>query len=247
MSKNSKILGIITARGGSKGFPGKNIKPLLGKPLLAYSIEAAKSSGVFDRLIVSTEDEKIAEVARQYGCEVPFMRPKELARDDTPHLPVIQHAMQWLKENEKYEPDYVMILQPTSPLRQPFHMKEAVELIQKTGADSVMGVSEVPDNFTPTEVMRIKEDGTLQLFDGNPVYKRAVRRQDLPQCHASNGALYLFKTHLIFNKKNPNFYGEKVAPYVFDKKYAVDINTHQDWEEAEEALIKLQRQNVQES
>lgn len=228
--------------------PGKNIKPLLGKPLLAYSIEAAQSSGVFDRLIVSTEDEKIAEVARQYDCEVPFMRPKELAQDNTPHLPVIQHDVKWLKDNENYHPDYVMVLQPTSPLRQPFHMKDAVELIQKTGADSIMGVSEVPDNFTPTEVMRINEDGTLRLFNGNPVYKRAVRRQDLLQCHASNGALYLFKTHLIFDKENPNQYGDKVVPYVIDKKYAVDINNHQDWVEAEEALIKLQKeQNVQES
>jgi len=243
-----KILGIITARGGSKELPGKNIKPLLGKPLIAYSIEAAKSSGVFDRLIVSTEDEKIAEVARKYDCEVPFMRPKELARDDTPHLPVIQHDVQWLKDNEGYTPDYVMVLQPTSPLRQPFHIKEAVELILKTGADSIMGVSEVPDNFSPTEVMLINERGMLRLFNGNPVYKRAVRRQDLPQCHTSNGALYLFKTHLIFDKENPNQYGEKVVPYIIDKKYAVDINNHHDWTEAEGALIKLQKeQNVQES
>ena len=138
-----KILGVITARGGSKGIPGKNIKPFLGKPLIAYTIEAAKKSGVFDpavggtsRLILSTDDPEIAEVAKKYGCEVPFMRPKELAEDKSAHLPVMQHAVQWLKDNENYQPDYVMILQPTSPLRQPFHIKEAVELILKTGADS---------------------------------------------------------------------------------------------------------------
>src|SRR3989338_3168404 len=109
-----KILGVITARGGSKGIPGKNIKSLLGKPLIAYTIEAAKKSGVFDpavggasRLILSTDDPEIAEVAKKYGCEVPFLRPKELARDETPHLLVLQHAVQWLKENENYKPDYV--------------------------------------------------------------------------------------------------------------------------------------------
>src|SRR3989344_5697715 len=102
-----KILGIITARGGSKGIAGKNVKPLLGKPLIAYTIEAAKKSGVFDRLILSTDDEEIARVAREYGCEVPFMRPSELAQDTTPHLPVVQHAVEWLREHEKYSPDYL--------------------------------------------------------------------------------------------------------------------------------------------
>ncbi|KKU84922.1 MAG: CMP-N-acetylneuraminic acid synthetase, partial [Parcubacteria group bacterium GW2011_GWA2_47_8b] len=114
MPKQYKILGIITARGGSKGVPGKNIKLLGGKPLIAYSIEAAQKSGVFDRIILTTDDQKIADVAKQYGCEVPFMRPAELAGDTVQHLPVLRHAVQWLKDNDGYSPDYCMTFQPTS-------------------------------------------------------------------------------------------------------------------------------------
>ena len=132
-----KILGVITARGGSKGIPGKNIKLLCGKPLIAYTIEAAKKSGALDRLILSTDDPTIAQVAKSFGCEVPFMRPPELAKDHVSHLPVMQHAVQWLSNKEGYKPEYVMILQPTSPLRQPFHIKETVDLILETDADSV--------------------------------------------------------------------------------------------------------------
>lgn len=235
----AKILGVITARGGSKGIPGKNIKPLLGKPLIAYTIEAAKNSGALDRLILSTDDPAIAEIAKKYGCEVPFLRPKELAEDKTAHLPVMQHAVQWLADNETYRPDYAMILQPTSPLRQPFHIKEAVELILKTGADSVLSVSEIPENLSPHKAMVADKNGFLQLFNGDPVRKRTARRQDLPQAYWSIGSIYLFKTNLIFDSVEPNFYGEKVLPYVVDKKYVVDINIPEDWEEAEKALKNL--------
>lgn len=234
-----KILAVVTARGGSKGLPGKNIKSLLGKPLIVYSIEAAKASGVCDRVIISTEDPKIAEVALSYGCEVPFMRPVELAQDGTPHLPVMQHAVQWLKDNEGYEPDYVLTLQPTSPARQPFHIREAAELLEKSDADSIMAVSEVPDHFAPSEAMTIDERGLLRLIGGRPVWQRVVRRQDLPTYHAGNGMLYLFKARLLFDKENPNFYGDKVLPYIVEDKYAVDINNQKDWERAERVLREL--------
>ena len=112
-----KVLGIITARGGSKGIPGKNLKLLAGKPLLAYTIDTARRSGALDRVILSTEDEAIATAGRDLGCDVPFIRPLDLAHDDTPHLPVIQHATRWMQERVNYRPDAVMILQPTSPLR----------------------------------------------------------------------------------------------------------------------------------
>ena len=112
-----KLLGVITARGGSKGIPGKNLKLLAGRPLLDYPIETARRSGAFDRLILSTDDAGIAEAARRAGCDVPFLRPPELARDETPHLPVLQHAVAWLREHDGYDADAVMILQPTSPLR----------------------------------------------------------------------------------------------------------------------------------
>src|SRR5499427_7572207 len=115
--KSLKILGVVTARGGSKGLPGKNLRPLAGKPLIAHTIDTARDSRAFDRVILTTADDAIAQAGRRGGCEVPFMRPPDLARDETPHLPVLQHAVQWLRERERYEPDAVMILQPTSPLR----------------------------------------------------------------------------------------------------------------------------------
>lgn len=236
---NPKILGIITARGGSKGIPGKNIKPLLGKPLIAYTIEAAKKSGVLDRIILTTDDEEIARVAKNYGCEVPFMRPAELAKDDTPTLPVLAHALNWLKTNDSYEPEAVMILQPTSPLRQHFHIKEATELMIKSEADSIVGVTEMPPHFSPHRAMVVDENGRLKLFNGNPVRKRIVPRQALPKSYWNNTAIYLCKTHLIFHEDDPNLFGDHVLPYFMDAKYAVDIDEPEDWHRAEEALKNI--------
>lgn len=230
---NHKILGIVTARGGSKGIPGKNIKLLAGKPLIAYTIEAAKNSEIFDRIILSTDDAEIADTARPYGIEVPFMRPPELAKDDTPHLPVIQHALSWLKDNEKYVPDYVMVLQPTSPFRQASHIKEAIDLIIKTNADSVLGVSEISENFNPHRAMVIDENGGLQLFNGSPVRHRITPRQALPKTYWNNCSIYIVKTNFIFDEHEPNFFGGYVMPYIMEAKYSIDINEPEDWESAE--------------
>jgi len=132
-----KILGLIPARGGSKGIPRKNIKPLGGKPLIAYSIEAGLKSRYLDKVLVSTDDEEIAQVARQYGADVPFIRPAELARDDTPTLPVIQHALRFLADKgETY--DAVCLLQPSSPFRTPAFIDAAIEKYVRSGADSLV-------------------------------------------------------------------------------------------------------------
>ncbi len=234
-----KIVGIITARGGSKGIPGKNIKLLLGKPLIAYTIEAAKASGAFDKLIVSTDDEAIAKVCREYGAEVPFVRPAELSGDTASHLGVIQHAVQWLKDNEGYEPDAVMILQPTSPLRQAFHIKGAADLMQEQSPDSVLSVSTVPDDCNSQKTMVLQDDGRLTLINGSPVYKRVARRQDLRKEYRSAGMIFLFKTALLFDKENPNFFGERTLPYEVEEKYLADIDSPGDFEAAEEAMKKL--------
>ncbi len=235
--EKSKVLGLITARGGSKGLPGKNIKPMLGKPLLAYTIDAAKNSGMLDRVILSTDDQKIADVAKEYGCEVPFLRPAEFATDTASHMEVVLHAVNWLKEKEDYQPDYVMILQPTSPMRQPKHIKECVELILKTGADSVFSVAKLPEEYSQYKAMLIDKDGYLRLTTGEPIYKRVARRQEVVPNYYSAGLVYLFKTSLLFDPKNPNFYGDKVVPYIVEEKYAVDINTPQEWAKAE-AIMK---------
>lgn len=235
-----KVLGIVTARGGSKSIPGKNIKMLGGKPLLAYTIEAAQKSGVIDRLIITTDDEAIARVAREYGCEVPFMRPSELAQDLTPHFPVLEHAVRWMKEHEGYKPDFVFNLQPTTPFRQPFHLQEALDLIQKTGADSVMGVAEIPQHYHPASAMIIKDDGTLEHFNGNPVKKRRLRRQDLPKVYWSTTAIYLFRPDMLFDERDPTYFGDRVVPYMMEEKYAVDLDTLEDWEKAERRISNFQ-------
>ncbi len=236
---DKKILGIITARGGSKGVPGKNIKLLGGQPLIAYSIEAAKKSGVFDRIILTTDDARIADVAKKYGCEVPFMRPKELAADDTQHLPVLRHTINWLKDNEGYVPDYVMTLFPTCPLRQPEHIREAVEIITKTEADSVFGVSPVPGHYNPYRSMTKDAEDRLALINGQPVRKRIMRRQDLPASYASNGMIYLFKTDNLFKyDEDAGMLGDDVRALVIDPKYNVDIDTPEDWAIAEATFQK---------
>jgi N-acylneuraminate cytidylyltransferase len=233
-----KLLGIITARGGSKGIPRKNIKPLNGKPLIAHTIDAAKESGVFDRIIVSTEDAEIAEVARQYGAEVPFMRPAELAEDTTPTLPVLIHALDWLMEADGYQPDAVAILQPTAPLRQSRHLREAFELFESSGADSVVSLNEVPVDYNPHWQFTVEGDGRMQIFTGTPLHDMVRRRQDLKPTYTRNGAIYIFKPELL-RRTPPTFYGEDSRAYIMDAKYSVNINTPEEFEQAEHLMKAL--------
>jgi CMP-N-acetylneuraminic acid synthetase len=231
-----KVLGLVTARGGSKGLPGKNLRPLAGKPLIAYTIDAAVASGVFDRLVLSTDDADIAALVRTLGCVVPFTRPAELARDETPHLPVVQHAVRWLEEHEGYRPDAVMILQPTSPLRQPQHISEAVALLERSGADSVVGVGRVPDHYHPMRTVSIDASGDATLFvTGEPVRRRINRRQDMPPAWAMNGAIYLLRTSLLFAAE-PGLYGDRAAAYVMPDASGISIDSLEDWAAAERAL-----------
>lgn len=230
------VLGVITARAGSKGIPGKNTKLLAGRPLIAYTIDAARESGVFDRLIVSTDDADAAAIAAASGCEVPFMRPAALATDDTPHLPVMQHALSWLRDNEGYTPDWVMILLPTSPLRQAVHIREAVALAADSGADSVVGVDELPAHFNPMRVITIDDHGWARLFNGQPIKGKPGRRQDMPKAWVLNGAIYLFRTEVLFDAAEPSMYGDRVAAYVMPPPYGFNLDEPDDWPEAERLL-----------
>jgi len=234
------VLGVITARAGSKGIPGKNTKPLAGKPLIAYTIDAALASGAFDRVILSTDDEAAAAIARARGCEVPFVRPAALCADDTPHLPVMQHALRWLRDEQQYRPDWVMILLPTSPLRQPRHIVESIDLAGRSGADSVVGVEEVPAHFHPMRGVTIDEGGFARLFmTGAPVKRRPVRRQGLPPMWVFNGAIYLFRTDVLFDPLDPSLYGDRVAAYVMPHPYGHNIDDPADWAEAERQIHAL--------
>ena len=230
-----RVLGIITARGGSKGIPGKNLKLLGGRPLVDYTIEAANDTPL-DRLILSTEDVKIAEAARALGCEVPFMRPAELARDETPHLPVIQHAAKWLLERENYRPDIVLTLQPTSPLRSAADIAAALRMLELSGADSVVSVNEVSPHAHPMRMLRVDDSGHAVLFaTGQPVRTRINRRQDLPRAWVMNGAIYACRTEVLFAAQ-PSLYGDRVVAYPMPAERSISIDTPDDWAEAERAL-----------
>lgn len=237
-----RVLGVVTARAGSKGIPGKNTKLLAGKPLILYTIESALASRAFDRVILSTDDEAAAELARAIGCEVPFMRPAELSADDTPHLPVMRHALEWMRDRERYVPDAVMTLLPTSPLRQPAHIRAAIDLARATDADSVIGVDQLPPHFNPMRVVTIDEEGWSRLFvGGQPVKRRPGRRQDMPDAWVMNGAIYLFKTACLFDPVEPNLYGDRVAAMKMVPPYGLNLDEPADWDLAERLLPTLTR------
>ena len=236
----SRVLGVVTARAGSKGIPGKNVKLLAGKPMILYTIEAAQASGAFDRIVLSTDDDVAAAIARDHGCEVPFMRPAELCADTTPHLPVMDHALRWLRKHDRYEPELVMTLLPTSPLRQPAHIRQAVEIARSTGADSVIGVDEMPPHFNPMRVVTIDDGGWARLFVGKqPVKRRPGRRQDMPPAWVMNGAIYLFKTECLFDPVEPNLYGDRVAAMVMRPPYGLNLDDPEDWERVERLIPTL--------
>ena len=231
-----KILAIIPARGGSKGIPRKNIKILGNKPLIAWSIDAAKRGNLIDRVVVSTDDEEIAAVAQEHGAETPFLRPKELAQDLTPTLPVLEHAVRWLQDNEKYIPDVVVLLAPTFPFREQKHIEESIRLLEESKADSVVSVVEVTGQYSPYWQFMLNEKGRLKLFTGDGDIKNVIpSRQELPTTYIRNSALYVFKRDLLF--RNPSsIYGDDTVPYVMEKKYSLDIDTEEDWKIAESFL-----------
>jgi CMP-N,N'-diacetyllegionaminic acid synthase len=229
MYKGKKTLGIITARGGSKGIPRKNIKELAGKPLISYTIEAAKQSNHLTRCVLSTEDEKIAAVARAEGCDVPFMRPRDFAVDTATSMSVVQHALDWLKERDGEEYDYIMILQPTSPLRSAEDIDACIEKMIETDADSVMSVMEL-HNFGPRKIHKIKDGTITHYFEGYEIGRESERHQDLEPAFKRNGAVFLTKAELI---RQGDFFGKASQPYVMPHERSVDIDFPIDFELAE--------------
>lgn len=233
MYKNKKILGVITARGGSKGIPGKNIKLLAGKPLIAYTIEATKRSQCLTRCILSSDDAEIIKVAKQYGADAPFTRPAELARDNSGSVEVVQHALSWLKKNEKQEFDYLMILQPTSPFRAAEDIDQCVKKIVNTGADSVMSMKELVD-FSAKKLKRIENDLILPWLDDEGGW--TAPRQSLEKVYKRNCAIYLTKAELIMKG---DLFGKVSRPYLMSEERSLDINQPADFESAEFWVKKI--------
>ena len=232
MYKGKNILGLIPARGGSKGLPRKNIKPLLGKPLIAWTIEQALASKYLDRVVVSTDDKEIAEISKKYGAEVPFMRPKELAKDNAKGIDVVLHAIDWLKENDnRKQYDLIILLQPTSPLRTTEDIDKAIELLFLKEAKAIVSVCEVDHH--PLWANTLPEDGSMKDFIRREVMNK--NRQELPIFYRLNGAIYL--AYCDYIKKQKSFFGEKTFAYIMPRERSVDIDDEIDLKLAE-ILIK---------
>lgn len=223
MYKGKRFLAIIPARGGSKGIPKKNIYKINGKPLIYYSIHEALKSNFLDRVIVSTDSEEIAQVSKFYGAEVPFIRPLELATDTSKTIDVLLHAIEQCRnENDNY--DYLVLLQPTQPLRKSFHIDKAIKKIVDCHQKSLVSVSKVKEH--PILMRTISKEGFLENILN---IDSTVRRQDFPDFYKVNGAIYINKIDDSFTSKTS--LNDNNFPFIMDEKYDLDIDTFEDIEQ----------------
>lgn len=233
-----RVLAVIPARGGSKGIAHKNLVPLCGRPLLAYTADAAAGAARLTRTIVSTDDDSIAAAAAALGLDVPFLRPPHLAGDDTPMLPVLQHALAELSKTG-FDADAIVLLQPTSPLRTAAHIDAAVALFEQTGADSVVSVVEVPHQFNPVSVLRLDDERLRPFLDAPTV----AGRQHKPRVLARNGPAVLVVRRSVVNAGS--LYGNDSRPLLMRAEDSLDIDTPWDLTVAELLLSARVRAEAQ--
>lgn len=235
---DKKVLAIIQARGGSKGVPWKNIKILAGKPLIAWTIEAAENAKTVNRVIVSTDDSKIAEVAKNFGAEVPFLRPAEFATDNAKSLGLLKHALDWLRENENYVPNIVVQLKPTNPLRAAEHIDAcAKSFLESPEVDSLITVTKSPAH--PLKTWKFN-NGLLTPFVPEEVYgiKEAAKqpRQALPEAFVQNSCVHVINPKTILVKNSS--IGTKVKGFIMGREDSMNIDTAFDFEVAELLMKK---------
>lgn len=231
-----KVLALIPARGGSKGIPRKNIKKLAGHPLIAYSIIVGLLAESVDRTLVTTDDPEIADIAREYGADVPFLRPVDLAGDDTRDLPVFQHALSWLKKQEGYQPDLVVQLRPTSPFRPPALIDQAVNvLLENPQATSVRGV--VSSKQNPYKMWKVQENGKMLPIIGiDQPEPYNMPRQELPKTFWQTGHIDVIRTETILKG---SMSGEQIYSCQIDPLFSVDLDNLLDWQRAEYQISVL--------
>ncbi len=225
MPINSPIraLGVIPARGGSKGVPRKNIRLLAGKPLIAYTIEAARSSRLLTDVVTSTEDNEIAGIAAQFGSPI-LMRPPQLAQDSTPTIPVVLNVLEEFATAGKSF-DYLVLLQPTAPFRVGEDIDACLDLIHTSGADSVISVSPVPAHYHPDWQFLIDEQ-QLKLYNGRPLASLIPRRQMLSDTYSRNGAVYACRVEVLLRDRT--FYGQDSRAYVMPEQRSINIDSEMD-------------------
>ncbi len=218
MIANKKVLALIPARGGSKGIKGKNIIELEGKPLISYSILAARESKYVDRTVVTTDSKEIADVSKMYGAEIPFMRPEELAGDRSTTLEAVLHALKLLEQ--KY--DILVLLQPTSPLRTCQDIDAALETFIRNGCRALASVSEVHDS--PLLMRKVKDNGEMEKLLEN-CYNSTIRRQDMPEIYRINGSIYI---NSIKNINEKTSFNDNLIAFIMKKEHSVDIDDYSD-------------------
>ena len=233
-----RVLGVIPARGGSKGVPRKNIRLLNGRPLLEYTAAAALASTSLSRVILSTDDETIAEVGRRCGLDVPFLRPAGLATDATPTLPVIQHAVAFV-ESAGEVVDAICILQPTTPLRRARDIDECVERLRASAADAIVTIVPVPPEHNPHWVYFRDPAGHLRLSTGER--EPIPRRQSLPRAFRREGSVYVVRRAAVMERHT--LFGDRLIGHPLDPEQCVDINTDGDWARAEQLMRALSTGN----
>jgi len=228
MKENTKeILGLIPARGGSKGIAKKNIKELGGKPLIEYTFDAAKKSQKLTRTILTTDSKEIATLGRKAGIEVPFLRPEDISRDDSSAIEYVKHALTYLEDQEGYRPFAVVILQPTAPLRSADDIDACLAMLLESDADCLVSVSSVPSHHHPSWQLTIGQNDEALLCSGERWSALVSRRQDLEPTFIRNGAVYAFKRETFF--KAGSLYGEEVIAYQMPQERSVNIDDEHDW------------------
>ena len=230
------VVALIPARGGSKAIPRKNLVRIAGRPLIAYAIEAARKATSVDRVIVSTDDNEIADLALKLGAEVPFLRPAELADDAAPMLGVMRHALEWMEADGMFV-EALVLLQPTSPLRASRHVEEAIALFRSAHASSVVSVVEVPHQFNPVSIMKLSAQGTLApFFEDQAVVSR---RQEKPKAYARNGPAVLVCHPDTL--RSGELYGASCRPYIMSVEDSLDVDATIDLSIAEEACLNRRK------
>jgi CMP-N,N'-diacetyllegionaminic acid synthase len=228
MTTSLTVLGLVPARGGSKGISRKNVRPLGGRPLLAYTARSALEARRLSRVVLSTDDDEIAEAGRQAGLEVPFRRPPELATDETSMVAVVRHALETLEAaGERY--DAVCLLQPTVPFREPAEIDDCIRLLEDSGADAAITVAPVPTSYNPHWVFLAGSEGYLHLSTGET--RPIARRQDLPPAYHRDGSVYVARRELVLERET--LCGGRLVGHLIQRRLHVNIDGPEDWAAAE--------------
>lgn len=230
----ARIFGIVPARSGSKGLSGKNIRNLAGKPLLAWAVESGLKSGILNKVILMTDSEEYAEVGKKHGAEVPWLSPSEVSGDTNHVFEALKMLIERLTDIGD-KPDYVVLLEPTAPMRQPKHIKELVELVVNTNADAGFTAMEVPTGYNAHWQFSVDEEGKPSIVTGEPVKDIIRHRRLLPSLYVRGGSTYVARVDLLLQEK-PDMYGDDTRVLVVDREYQLDLDNEEDWKEAEEKM-----------